>query len=177
MRCSPCSLTLICIFSTQTLWTAWWVEWKKKGKKSFRFKRFNHPTCSLIISIINPQSPDVVIRSFSNKIDETITLDDLKKLKLAFEVEYKVNLLKPHWQPRYSFLDDLTVFFFVKEFETGGLRSTDAKTFGRIVKKCLALPQTVRQCDISLHILLSPQILSSASHFFSSLLNYLTNLH
>ncbi|KAM8769789.1 cilia- and flagella-associated protein 337 [Acanthopagrus schlegelii] len=49
----------------------------------------------------------------SLQIDEAITLDDLQKLKLAFE-----------------------------EFETGGLRSTDAKTFGRIVKKCLALPQT-----------------------------------
>lgn len=154
---------------------------KKKRKKKkmflFRFKWFNRPACSLIISIINLQSSHVVIRSFSNKIDETITLDDLQKLKLAFEVEYKVHLLKPHWQPWYSFLDDLTVFFFVKEFETGGLRSTDAKTFGRIVKKCLSLPQTVRQCDISLHILLSPQILSSASHFFSSLRNYLTNLH
>lgn len=35
----------------------------------------------------------------------------------------------------------------------GGSRSTDVTTFGRIVKKCL--PKTVRQCDISVYILLS----------------------
>ncbi|XP_045929409.1 WD repeat-containing protein on Y chromosome isoform X1 [Micropterus dolomieu] len=49
----------------------------------------------------------------SLKIDETISFDDLQKLKLAFE-----------------------------EFEKSGLRSIDAKNFGRIVKKCLGLPKT-----------------------------------
>ncbi|XP_070762639.1 cilia- and flagella-associated protein 337 [Enoplosus armatus] len=49
----------------------------------------------------------------SLKTDETISFDNLQKLKLAFE-----------------------------EFETGGLRSIDAKNFGRIVKKCLGLPKT-----------------------------------
>uniref|UniRef100_UPI0037E8F30F cilia- and flagella-associated protein 337 n=1 Tax=Semicossyphus pulcher TaxID=241346 RepID=UPI0037E8F30F len=46
-------------------------------------------------------------------IDETISLDNLQKLKLAFE-----------------------------EFESGGLRSIDAKNFGRVVTKCLGLPKT-----------------------------------
>ncbi|XP_071353298.1 cilia- and flagella-associated protein 337 isoform X2 [Trachinotus anak] len=46
-------------------------------------------------------------------IDETISLDNLQKLKVAFE-----------------------------EFETGHLRCIDAKNFGRIVKKCLDLPNT-----------------------------------
>ncbi|KAM7412808.1 hypothetical protein PAMA_020269 [Pampus argenteus] len=49
----------------------------------------------------------------SFKVDEKISLDNLQKLKLAFE-----------------------------EFETGGLRSIDAKNFGRIVKKCLGFPNT-----------------------------------
>ncbi|XP_044058809.1 WD repeat-containing protein on Y chromosome [Siniperca chuatsi] len=49
----------------------------------------------------------------SLKIDETISFDNLQKLKLAFE-----------------------------QFETGGLRSIDAKNFGRIMKKCLGLPKT-----------------------------------
>lgn len=31
----------------------------------------------------------------------------------------------------------------------GGSRSTDVKNFGRILKNCLDLPNTVRQCDIS----------------------------
>ncbi|XP_049432645.1 WD repeat-containing protein on Y chromosome [Epinephelus fuscoguttatus] len=53
------------------------------------------------------------IFSFSNKTDETISLDNLQKLKLAFE-----------------------------EFDAGGLRSINAKNFARIVKKCLALPET-----------------------------------
>nr|XP_046245544.1 WD repeat-containing protein 49 isoform X2 [Scatophagus argus] len=44
----------------------------------------------------------------SFQIDETISLDSLQKLKIAFE-----------------------------EFEMGSLRSTDVKNFGRIVKKCL----------------------------------------
>ncbi|XP_026232153.1 WD repeat-containing protein 64 [Anabas testudineus] len=48
----------------------------------------------------------------SLKIDE-ISLDNLQKLKLAFE-----------------------------GFEMGGLRCIDAKNFGRIVKKCLGLPNT-----------------------------------
>ncbi|XP_032365593.1 WD repeat-containing protein on Y chromosome [Etheostoma spectabile] len=46
-------------------------------------------------------------------IDEAISLDNLQKLKLAFE-----------------------------DFEAGGLRSIDAKNFGRVVKKCLGLPKT-----------------------------------
>ncbi|XP_029302381.1 WD repeat-containing protein on Y chromosome [Cottoperca gobio] len=56
---------------------------------------------------------DSTRRLCSLKIDETISLDNLQKLKLAFE-----------------------------EFETGGLRSIDAKSFGRIVKRCLGLPKT-----------------------------------
>ncbi|XP_069563383.1 cilia- and flagella-associated protein 337 [Brachyistius frenatus] len=47
----------------------------------------------------------------SLKINEKISLENLQKLKLAFE-----------------------------EFETGGLRCIDVKNFGRIVKKCLGLP-------------------------------------
>lgn len=47
------------------------------------------------------------------------------------------------------------MFFFMKEFETGCLRTIDAKNFGRIVKKCLGFPQTVRPCDFSLSQLLS----------------------
>ncbi|XP_071379688.1 cilia- and flagella-associated protein 337 [Centroberyx affinis] len=49
----------------------------------------------------------------SLKIDQTVSLDNLQKLKLAFE-----------------------------EFEMGGLRSVDEKNFGRIVKKCLGLHNT-----------------------------------
>lgn len=51
----------------------------------------------------------------------------------------------------------------------GGLRCIDAKNFGRIVKKCLGLPNTVRQCDISVYILLSDSSVSvlSVSHFFA----------
>ncbi|GAA6232708.1 WD repeat-containing protein on Y chromosome-like [Lates japonicus] len=45
--------------------------------------------------------------------DEAISLDNLQQLKLAFE-----------------------------DFETGGLRCIDAKKFGRIVMKCLGLPNT-----------------------------------
>ncbi|KAJ4935485.1 hypothetical protein JOQ06_017018, partial [Pogonophryne albipinna] len=56
---------------------------------------------------------DSTRRLCSLKIDETISLDNLQKLKLAFE-----------------------------EFERGGSRSIDAKCFGRIVKKCLGLPKT-----------------------------------
>ncbi|KAK1899662.1 WD repeat-containing protein 49 [Dissostichus eleginoides] len=56
---------------------------------------------------------DSTRRLCSLKIDETISLDNLQKLKLAFE-----------------------------EFERGGSRSIDAKSFGRIVKKCLGLPKT-----------------------------------
>ncbi|XP_035478797.2 WD repeat-containing protein on Y chromosome isoform X1 [Scophthalmus maximus] len=52
-------------------------------------------------------------RLCSLKIDERISLDNLQKLKLAFE-----------------------------DFETGGLRCIDAKNFGRLVKKCLGLPDT-----------------------------------
>ncbi|KAM9359600.1 LOW QUALITY PROTEIN: cilia- and flagella-associated protein 337 [Symphorus nematophorus] len=56
---------------------------------------------------------DSTHRLYSLQIDDTISLDNLQKLKLAFE-----------------------------EFETGGLRSIDAKNFGRIVKTCLGLPET-----------------------------------
>ncbi|KAF1394274.1 hypothetical protein PFLUV_G00024830 [Perca fluviatilis] len=56
---------------------------------------------------------DLTLRLCSFKIDETISLDNLQKLKQAFE-----------------------------DFEMGGLRSIDAKNFGRIVKKCLVLPKT-----------------------------------
>ncbi|KAK5868875.1 hypothetical protein PBY51_009851 [Eleginops maclovinus] len=49
----------------------------------------------------------------SLKLDETISLDNLQKLKLAFE-----------------------------EFERGGSRSIDAKRFGHLLKKCLGLPKT-----------------------------------
>ncbi|KAI4815014.1 hypothetical protein KUCAC02_005181 [Chaenocephalus aceratus] len=56
---------------------------------------------------------DSTRRLCSLKIDETISLDNLQKLKLAFE-----------------------------EFERGGSRSIDAKCFGLIVKKCLGLPKT-----------------------------------
>nr|XP_040049453.1 WD repeat-containing protein on Y chromosome [Gasterosteus aculeatus aculeatus] len=52
-------------------------------------------------------------RLCSLKIDETLSLDHLQKLKLAFE-----------------------------EFETDGLRSIDVNHFGHIVKKCLGLPKT-----------------------------------
>lgn len=52
-------------------------------------------------------------------------------------------------------LEGLTVFLFIKDFEMGGLRRIDAKNFGRIVKKCLGLPNTVRQSFISLYIFLS----------------------
>ncbi|XP_027136179.1 WD repeat-containing protein 49 [Larimichthys crocea] len=58
-------------------------------------------------------STDLTHSLCSLQIDETISLDNLQKLKLAFE-----------------------------EFETDGLRSTDAKNFGRIVKKCLGLSNT-----------------------------------
>ncbi|XP_056229293.1 WD repeat-containing protein on Y chromosome isoform X2 [Seriola aureovittata] len=58
-------------------------------------------------------SIDSIRRLCSLKIDETISLDNLRKLKEAFE-----------------------------DFETGGLRCIDAKNFGRIVKKCLGLPNT-----------------------------------
>lgn len=66
-------------------------------------------------------------------------------------------------------LKDLTVFFFIKDFEMGGLRCMDAKNFGCIVKKCLGLPNTVRQCDISVYVLLSHSFLSvlSVSPFFA----------
>ncbi|KAM6987512.1 cilia- and flagella-associated protein 337 [Tautogolabrus adspersus] len=47
------------------------------------------------------------------QIDDAVSLDNLQKLKLAFE-----------------------------EYETGGFRSIDAKSFGRIVAKCLGLPKT-----------------------------------
>ncbi|XP_070685447.1 cilia- and flagella-associated protein 337 [Pempheris klunzingeri] len=49
----------------------------------------------------------------SLKIDETISLDNLQQLKLAFE-----------------------------EFEEGGLRSIDANSFERILRKSLGLPKT-----------------------------------
>lgn len=62
----------------------------------------------------------------------------------------------------------MTVFVFVKEFEKSGLRSIDAKNFGRIVKKCLGLPKTVRQCDLSLSVsyTLSDSLIS-VSHYFA----------
>lgn len=68
-----------------------------------------------------------------------------------------------------SLLKDLTVFFFLKDFEKGGLRCIDAKNFGCIVKKCFGLPNIVRQCDISVYILLSDSFLSVlfVSHFFA----------
>lgn len=37
----------------------------------------------------------------------------------------------------------------------GGLRSTDVKNFGRILKNCLDLPNTVRQCDIPFYVIFS----------------------
>lgn len=106
----------------------------------------------------------------SNKIDDTISLDNLQKLKLAFEVLYKEH--RRRISSIYdSLLEDLTVFFFVKEFEMGSLRSIDVKNFGRILKKCLGLPKTVRQCGISLYILLSLRFFSclclSLSLFFA----------
>ncbi|KAM8904501.1 cilia- and flagella-associated protein 337 [Spinachia spinachia] len=52
-------------------------------------------------------------RFCSLKIDEMISLDQLQKLKLAFE-----------------------------EFEADGFRSIDVNHFGHIVKKCLGLPKT-----------------------------------
>lgn len=51
---------------------------------------------------------------------------------------------KKDWRSAYSFPNDLTVFVFVKEHETGGSRSIDANSFGHIVKKCL--PMTVGPC-------------------------------
>lgn len=75
------------------------------------------------------------------------------------------------------------VFFSVKEFEAGGLRSIDAKNFGRVVKKCLDLPKTVRQCDIPLYILFSVRLTHLCSlcliclQLETSRCNYLLNLH
>lgn len=112
------------------------------------------------------------------KIDETISLDNLQKLKLAFEVNGTITLRV--WLCISETSD--CIFFLVKEFETDGLRSTDAKNFGRIVKKCLGLSNTVRQRDISLYISLSPSPSSLCSLCLASLQlrtslgNYLTNL-
>lgn len=39
---------------------------------------------------------NVTIFDLSNKVDEMISLDNLQKLKLAFEVLYKLHLLKMH---------------------------------------------------------------------------------
>lgn len=103
-----------------------------------------------------------------NKIDETVSLGNLQKLRLAFEVKAAL-FTATLTESASSSLEDLTVFVFVKEFETGGLRSIDVKNFGRIVKKCLALPETVRQCVISLYILFSVRFshLCTLSHFFA----------
>ncbi|XP_059188071.1 WD repeat-containing protein on Y chromosome [Centropristis striata] len=83
----------------------------------------------------------------SLKIDETISLDNLQKLKLGFE-----------------------------EFETGGLRSIDAKNFGRIVKKCLGLPKTsnaqiqglFKKIDYSGQVLISSNV--TQGHFCTHML-------
>lgn len=48
---------------------------------------------------------------FSNKTDEAISLDDLQKLKLAFEV-----LITERYHSDGSILDDVTVFLFSISF-------------------------------------------------------------
>lgn len=41
---------------------------------------------------------------------------------------------------------------FLKEYEDRGLRCIDERAFGRAVKTCFGLSNTVRQLDICLHI-------------------------
>ncbi|XP_028275016.1 WD repeat-containing protein on Y chromosome [Parambassis ranga] len=63
--------------------------------------------------ITRQQQHTSIDSAHSLQIDEKISLENLQKLKLAFE-----------------------------DFEAGGLRCIDVKNFGHIVKKCLGLPNT-----------------------------------
>lgn len=129
-----------------------WIENKLEGAFVCQLNLISGISCIVLFSLNIHNHPALLLVHvithitvlFSNKIDETISLDNLQKLKLAFEVLYELHLFKTHWQSRYAFLQYVTSFFLAKEFERGGSRSIDAKCFGLIVKKCLGLPKTVR---------------------------------